>query len=215
LTGLCANDAIVLCFKRNLLPSSSKFTAHPPSSDQRTHRLRFNKTVVTRHRISLEQRHYASPSISLRLAALRRLVCDAADCGLPSADLGHDEFVPVPRRRHPLRRHLGHLLNIATAPCESVDKSERGLFPYWTVRVTTPELVTWCVCGGAGPLPLFPPQPVSNARTATSTSPIHAVSQIPRAAVLFLMNRSGNRRIGSTMNAVATSGNVSVNTTVI
>jgi hypothetical protein len=36
-------------------------------------RLDFNKTVVTRHRISLEQRHYASATINLRLAAVRRL----------------------------------------------------------------------------------------------------------------------------------------------
>ncbi len=36
-------------------------------------RLAFNKTVVTRYRISLEQRHYASTTINLRLAAVRRL----------------------------------------------------------------------------------------------------------------------------------------------
>jgi integrase len=34
-------------------------------------RLAFNKTVVTRYRISLEKRHYASTTINLRLAAVR------------------------------------------------------------------------------------------------------------------------------------------------
>ena len=50
-------------------------------------RLAFNKTVVTRYRISLEQQHYASTTINLRLAAVRRLAYEAADCGLLSADL--------------------------------------------------------------------------------------------------------------------------------
>jgi integrase len=50
-------------------------------------RLAFNKTVVTRYRISLEQRHYAPSTINLRLAAVRRLAYEAADCGLLSPDL--------------------------------------------------------------------------------------------------------------------------------
>src|ERR1700751_452131 len=50
-------------------------------------RLAFNKTVVTRYRISLEQQHYASTTINLRLAAVRRLAYEAADCGVLSADL--------------------------------------------------------------------------------------------------------------------------------
>ena len=50
-------------------------------------RLAFHKTVVTRYRISLEQRHYASTTINLRPAAVRRLAYEAADCGLLSADL--------------------------------------------------------------------------------------------------------------------------------
>ena len=49
--------------------------------------LAFSKTVVTRYRISLEQRHYASTTIKLRLAAVRRLAYEAADCALLSADL--------------------------------------------------------------------------------------------------------------------------------
>ena len=36
-------------------------------------RLAFNKTVVTRYRISLEQAQYASSTINLRLAAIRGL----------------------------------------------------------------------------------------------------------------------------------------------
>jgi len=40
-------------------------------------RLAFNQTVVTRHRISLEQHHYASTTINLRLAAVRRLAYKA------------------------------------------------------------------------------------------------------------------------------------------
>src|SRR6516225_920445 len=50
-------------------------------------RLAFNKTVVTRYRISLEQDHYASSTINLRLAAVRRLAYEAADSGLLSPNL--------------------------------------------------------------------------------------------------------------------------------
>jgi site-specific recombinase XerD len=50
-------------------------------------RLAFNRTVVTRYRISLEQANYASSSINLRLAVVRRLAYEAADCGLLSPDL--------------------------------------------------------------------------------------------------------------------------------
>ena len=44
-------------------------------------RLAFNKTVVTRYRVFLEQAHYASSTINLRLAAVRRLAYEAADSG--------------------------------------------------------------------------------------------------------------------------------------
>jgi hypothetical protein len=40
-------------------------------------RLAFNKTVVTRYRICLEQARYASSTIDLRLAAIRRLAYEA------------------------------------------------------------------------------------------------------------------------------------------
>ena len=50
-------------------------------------RLAFNRTVVTRYRISLEQWRYAPATINLRLAAVRRLAYEASDCGLLSPDL--------------------------------------------------------------------------------------------------------------------------------
>lgn len=50
-------------------------------------RLAFNKTVVTRYRIALEQRSYAPSTINLRLAAVRRLAYEASDSGLLSPDL--------------------------------------------------------------------------------------------------------------------------------
>src|SRR5690349_21436001 len=50
-------------------------------------RLAFNKTVVTRYRINLEQAQYASSTINLRLAAVRRLAYEASDSGLLSPDL--------------------------------------------------------------------------------------------------------------------------------
>jgi integrase len=50
-------------------------------------RLAFNKTVVTRYRVALEQKHYAPSTINLRLAAVRRLAYEASDSGLLSPDL--------------------------------------------------------------------------------------------------------------------------------
>lgn len=50
-------------------------------------RLAFNKTAVTRYRIFLEQASYASSTINLQLAAIRRLAYEAADAGLLSPDL--------------------------------------------------------------------------------------------------------------------------------
>src|SRR3977135_4243058 len=45
-------------------------------------RLAFNRTVVTRYRIALEQHPYAPSTINLRLAAIRRLAYEASDCGV-------------------------------------------------------------------------------------------------------------------------------------
>ena len=50
-------------------------------------RLAFNRTVVIRYRIALEQHPYSPSTINLRLAAIRRLAYEASDCGLLSPDL--------------------------------------------------------------------------------------------------------------------------------
>jgi integrase len=50
-------------------------------------RLAFNRTVVLRYRIHLEQRDYAPATINLRLAAVRRIAYEAADAGLLSPEL--------------------------------------------------------------------------------------------------------------------------------
>src|SRR5438128_2975112 len=47
-------------------------------------RLSFNKTVVTRYRIHLEDRRLAPGTTNVRLAAVRRLADEAAEAGLPS-----------------------------------------------------------------------------------------------------------------------------------
>src|SRR5260370_917811 len=50
-------------------------------------RLAFNRAVVLRYRIHLEQRRYAPATINLRLAAVRRVAYEAADAGLLSPEL--------------------------------------------------------------------------------------------------------------------------------
>ena len=50
-------------------------------------RLAFNRTVVLRYRIHLEQRAYAAATINLGLAAVRRIAYEAADAGLLSPEL--------------------------------------------------------------------------------------------------------------------------------
>jgi site-specific recombinase XerD len=50
-------------------------------------RLSFNKIVVTRYRIHLEEKLLAPGTINVRLAAVRRLAYEAADTGLLSPDL--------------------------------------------------------------------------------------------------------------------------------
>ena len=47
-------------------------------------RLAFNRTVILRYRFFLEQNNLASSTISVRLAAVRRLAFEAADTGLLS-----------------------------------------------------------------------------------------------------------------------------------
>ena len=53
-------------------------------------RLAFNRTVVLRYRIHLEQQHYAPATINLRLAAVRRVAYEASDAGLVSPELAAD-----------------------------------------------------------------------------------------------------------------------------
>lgn len=50
-------------------------------------RLSFNKTVVTRYRLHLEDKLLAPGTINVRLAAVRRLAYEAAETGLLSPDL--------------------------------------------------------------------------------------------------------------------------------
>ena len=50
-------------------------------------RLAFNRTMVLRYRIHLEQQRYAPATITLRLAAVRRVAYEAADAGLLSPGL--------------------------------------------------------------------------------------------------------------------------------
>ena len=50
-------------------------------------RLSFNKMVVARYRIHLEDKLLAPGTITVRLAAVRRLAYEAADTGLLSPDL--------------------------------------------------------------------------------------------------------------------------------
>jgi hypothetical protein len=50
-------------------------------------RLAFNRTVLLRYRMQLEQKQYAPATINLRLAAVRRVAYEAADSGLLSPEL--------------------------------------------------------------------------------------------------------------------------------
>ena len=50
-------------------------------------RLAFNRTVVLRYRIFLEQKQYAPTTINLRMAAVRRVAFEAAGSGLLSPEL--------------------------------------------------------------------------------------------------------------------------------
>ena len=73
-------------------------------------RLAFNRTVVLRYRIFLEQKRYAPTTINLRLAAVRRVAYEAADSGLLSKVflLGHSD-APYAALAHELNISEGAL----------------------------------------------------------------------------------------------------------
>ena len=77
----------------NILASKSGQRTHDHAIDEFVDwycsepRQAFNRTVVPRYRIHLEQRHYAPATINLRLAAVRRVAYEAADSGLLSPEL--------------------------------------------------------------------------------------------------------------------------------
>jgi hypothetical protein len=75
-------------------------------------RLAFNRIVVLRYRIHLEQRHYAPATINLRLAAVRRIAYEAADAGLLSPELAAG-IRRVQRRATP-GRPIGELVDTGT-----------------------------------------------------------------------------------------------------
>lgn len=84
-------------------------------------RLAFNKTVVTRYQIALDQKQYAPATINLRLAAVRRLAYEAADCGLLKC--GPCGWDPTSERSAPSRHSYRELAD-----------RRRGKSPAWRVR---------------------------------------------------------------------------------
>jgi site-specific recombinase XerD len=76
-------------------------------------RLSFNKTVVTRYRIYLEDHHLAPGTINVRLAAVRRLAYEAADTGLLSPELAAG--IRRVKGAKKLGMRLGNWLTIAEA----------------------------------------------------------------------------------------------------
>ena len=91
-------------------------------------RLAFNKTVVTRYRIALEQKHYAPSTINLRLAAVRRLAHEASDSGYSAPTWRLESAVSKESAASELRSVTGSRLKragvccrvLATRLCESV-----------------------------------------------------------------------------------------------
>ena len=92
----------------NSLTSRSSRRSYDPAI--REVRLVFNKTVVTRYRIYVEEAHYASSTVNLRLTAIRRLAYKAADCGLLSPHL-----VPGIRPVKGVKKHRLRIGNWLTA----------------------------------------------------------------------------------------------------
>src|SRR5919197_4068032 len=82
--------------------------------------LAFNRTVVLRYRIHLEERGYAPATINLRLAAVRRMAYEAADAGLISPEL------PAGIRRVKGVRRIGVRLGNWLTPEQGRRLLERG-----------------------------------------------------------------------------------------
>ena len=97
-------------------------------------RLAFNRTVVLRYRIHLEQKGYAPNTINLRLAAVRRVAYEACDSGLLSPELGAGI-----RRVKGVRRPGVRVRNWLTPPSASScwrgrtppHCAENGTMPFW------------------------------------------------------------------------------------
>jgi hypothetical protein len=97
-------------------------------------RLAFNRTVVLRYRIYLEQKGYAPNTINLRLAAVRRVAYEACDSGLLSPELGAGI-----RRVKGVRRlgvRVGNWLTPAQANSWWSGRTqpryaENGITPFW------------------------------------------------------------------------------------
>src|SRR5439155_23237610 len=86
-------------------------------------RLAFNRTVVLRYRIHLEQRQYAPATINLRLAAVRRVAYEAADAGLLSARTGCGH--PPCDGRSASRRPARELVDARTGPAAVAKPASR------------------------------------------------------------------------------------------
>jgi len=115
-------------------------------------RLALNRTVVLRYRSHLESRQLAPGTINLRLGAVRRLACEAADCGLLSADLA------AGIRRVKGVRKLGiRLGNWPTSEhCQSLkgirDRALLRAKMWWLVRAEHQTSVRWTAIPPAYPV---------------------------------------------------------------
>jgi hypothetical protein len=93
-------------------------------------RLSFNKTVVTRYRIHLEDRRLAPGTTNVRLAAIRRLAYEAADCGLLSPELTAGIRRVKGAKR--LGGRLGNWLAAEQARAETLKgKRDRATLQFW------------------------------------------------------------------------------------
>jgi len=126
----------------------SQFTSRKTSQESYAHaidefiawycsepRLAFNRPVVLRYRIYLEQRNLASSTINVRLAAVRRLAYEAADTGLLSPELAAGIRRVKGAKRLGVRIGIGSLRSRAKRCCR--------------VRVQTP-------CGANGTVRFSP-----------------------------------------------------------